>query len=127
MHTIIPFRAKFIWQYALYMYHQRDIFRKKIWPVESGNRAVVSGGGIKTLDTTYVVSGFPLLRPCPWNLNDVMHIVGQVDVMLWLCRRNVMATSLVWFYYFISIPDVNISPCSAIFRGILFLLKKINK
>jgi hypothetical protein len=24
-----------------------------------------------------------------WNLDDVMRIVGQVDVMSWLCRRKV--------------------------------------
>jgi hypothetical protein len=60
----------------------------------SGDRAVVSGRGIKISDTTYVVYGFPLLRQVSSrNLNDVMRIVGQIDVMSQLRRRKVIATS----------------------------------
>jgi hypothetical protein len=44
------------------------VINYKIWPVVSGNRAVVmvvSGGGIHISDTTYAgVYGFPLLRQC---------------------------------------------------------------
>jgi hypothetical protein len=70
-------------------YHQRDIFRKKtkkIWPVESGDRAVASWGGIKLSDTTYVVYGFPLLRQCH-------RVISMTSCVLLDRSRDIVATS----------------------------------
>jgi ribosomal protein S8 len=50
----ISFRAKFIRQRALSPTRYISKKTNKIWPVESGDRAVVSGHGIKISDTTYV-------------------------------------------------------------------------
>jgi hypothetical protein len=49
--------------------------------------------GITISDTTYAVYGFPLVSVSSWILNDVVRIVGQVDVMSWLHRRSVITTS----------------------------------
>jgi hypothetical protein len=60
------------------------------WPVEFGDWAVVSGGGIKISDTTYVVCGFPLLRQCHRGISMTLYVL--LDRSTW-CRCYVGVTS----------------------------------
>jgi hypothetical protein len=57
-----------------------------MWPVKSGDRAMVSGGGIKISDATYVVYRFPPLR-------SVITESQWRHAYCWTDRRDVVATS----------------------------------